>query len=298
MLRRLALLSLLLPLLVTGCDSVGSLDFQEEVVVSAVLFGDQTMPPIRLALTGPINEPYDPVERSVDDATVTVSLLGADGSVEAAYAYGPIAESPGLYAPVNPATPVLGGRTYALEAVVPGFNQPVTAETVVPSSFEIVRPPADSLVYQGPEQPSADVTPSVSPGRQAIYVFTIRALEPDAGSLTPFAAELVNDRDVAVEDLIEGNSPLLNEGNYIENPDGTIEVRLPWFAVNFYGATRLTVTALDDALVDFLQSQAIQFVPTTLSPGEIPNTVTNVVNGIGVFGAIAQVEATTVITRE
>ena len=43
-------------------------------------------------------------------------------------------------------------------------------------------------------QPSADVTPSAFPGRQAIYVFTIRALEPDSLNLTPFAAELVAER--------------------------------------------------------------------------------------------------------
>jgi hypothetical protein len=291
---RYALAFLLALLLLGGCDAIGSLDFEEQVVVSALLIEGQPLPPIQLARTGPIDEPYDPVERSINDATVTVRLLAADGSTEATYVYQPTAG--GIYVPEDTAA-VQGGRAYALEAVVPDFAEPVTAETTVPSAFEVVRPPADTLVFQGPEQPSADVTPSLFPGRQAVYVFTIRAGEPSEENLTPFAAELVAERDVDLEDLVEGASPLLNEGNYDRNPDGTVRIQLPWFAVNFYGPTTLTVTALDDALVNFLQSQAIQFIPTTLSPGEIPNTVTNVENGLGVFGAVAQVQTQTFIAR-
>jgi hypothetical protein len=183
---------------------------------------------------------------------------------------------------------VLPGRRYRLEAVVPGFAQAVTAETTVPETFVVVRPPPDTVAYQVGEAPTFDVSPSAFAGRQAVYVLTIEALDPSVDDLTPFAFELYTNRDVALEELTRSSSPLLNEDTFLENPDGSIRIEVPWFSFNFYGPSRVTLSTPDDALVRFLEFQAIQTIPTTISPGEIPNVPTNVENGVGVFGAVAQ----------
>jgi hypothetical protein len=247
---------------------------------------------------------------------VSVSLLREDGTVEARMEL--VEGEPGVYG--LPDGPVVeGGRRYRLEAVVPGQEAPITAETRVPSAFAVVEPPPDSVVYQQGEGPASHITPSVFPGRQSIYVFTVRALDPveftrepdpttpeaddslwvpipgTGYAPTPFVADLIFERDIDPESFLTGNSPLLNEANYEQNPDGSLTVRLPWLAVNFFGPTETTITALDDALVRFFETQAIQTVPTTISPGEIPNVDSNVQNGRGVFGAVAQVRATTFI---
>jgi hypothetical protein len=178
------------------------------------------------------------------------------------------------------------------------------------------------VTYQEGDGPSVRLTRSAFPGRQTVYLFTVRPLDPvefrreedtstpEPGDSvwvavdgtgfdpTPFTADLIFDRDVDPESFLVGNSPLLNEANADANPDGTLTLRLPWLSVSFYGPLEVTITAVDDALVRFFQTQAVQTVPTTISPGEIPNVDTNVENGHGVFGAVAQRRVTTFVRPE
>ncbi|HYE96689.1 MAG TPA: DUF4249 family protein [Rubricoccaceae bacterium] len=279
-----------------GCEFGDPDPFIEQVVVSGAILAGAPLTPLQLARTGPVDEFYDPNNFRVTDAEVFVRLLTPGGTVEASYPYAYDAEE-NLYVPTDSAI-VLPGRTYRFVARVPGFADSTWAETTVPGTFVVARPPPDTLVYQEePGGPPVDVTRSAYPGRQAVYVLTVRSLDPVVENLTPFARDLVEERDVNPEDLINGASPVLNEENYETNPDGSLRVRVPWLAFNFYGPYRFLITALDDALVQFLQTQAIQFIPTTLSPGEIPNVTTNVRNGVGVFGAYAQAQAESFIAR-
>lgn len=278
----------------SGCDTSSLGNFVEEVAVSALLLADEPLPPIRLALTGPLGQPYNPAERSINDAEVLLQMVRDDGST-VDYTYVLTVEGLGVYEHADAQDNILveGGATYRFQATVPGFTETVSAETIVPEAFAVVDPPPDTVFYQVGQSPRTNITRSSYPGRQNIYVYNIRALDPENFPLTPFASDLVNERDVSPVDLYEGNSPLLNEGNYQINEDGTVRISIVWLAFNFYGPQRFLITALDDALVQFIQSQAIQFIPTTLSPGEIPNVVSNVQNGVGVFGAAAQTTAFT-----
>ena len=126
---------------------------------------------------------------------------------------------------------------------------------------------------------------------RAISFDAIQALDPDNYELTPTIASLLeNADDVDASDFVTTSSPLLNEGNYEQNPDGTLRLRVPWFAIAYYGPNRFSASALDDALYDFIRSRDAQFNPTTLSPGEIQRVLSNVENGTGVFGSLARVE--------
>lgn len=277
-----------------GCDSGGLDSFVPEVVLSSVLIADQILPTIHLSTTGPIGEPFDSAEHDINDADVRLTWVQEDSTtVELPYQLSSRGEGMYVYANLTEDVFVDGGSTYRVEAVVPGFAEPVTAETIVPTAFSIVVPPPDTIYYQVGESPRMDITPSSYPGRQNVYVFNVRARDIQNFPLTPFAADLVADRGINPIDLREASSPLLNESNYDVNADGTVRISIVWLAFNFYGPQRLLITALDDALIDFVESQTIQFLPTTLSPGEIPNVVSNVQNGIGVFGSAAQVTALT-----
>lgn len=290
-----------------ACDTTTDGVFREETVVTAVLSAGEALPPISLTRTLPFGAFWQPIP--VNGAIVTVSLLDGAGTPEAVYPY--VQGEDAEYVPVD--TPaVMGGRRYRLEIIVPGQAETITAETVVPTAFAFIQAPPDSVTYRDGPGPETRVTPSVVPGRQTVYVFTVRALEPIEHSRepdestpgaddslwipipgtgyppTPFVADLIYERDIDPETFWTGNSPLLNEGNYETNADGTLTMRMPWAAVNYFGPTELTITAVDDALLRFLESQAIQTVPTTISPGETPNVDTNVQNGHGVFGSVAQ----------
>lgn len=293
-----ALALLMLALSMAGCDLAED-DFQPEVVVEGFLTAGEFLPTIRLSETAPFGATYSFDAYALGGAEVELLLLGDAGEVEARYELVENPEFPGNYVPRfdSPQFPrVLPGRPYRLEARVPNrpdlvpSDEVVRAETVVPDTFTVVRPPPDTVAYNvlGPG-PALDVTPSETPGRQAVYLFTISALDPETYGLTPTIASLIEDTDADPADFVNGSSPVLNEGNYDRNPDGTITIRVPWLAVAYFGPNRFTINALDDATYDFLRSRNAQFSPTTLSPGEIQDVLSNVENGTGVLGSLARV---------
>ncbi|MEZ4699616.1 MAG: DUF4249 family protein [Rhodothermales bacterium] len=285
--RAASLAALMALALATGCDTTSTFEHEPEVVVEAYLLAGERLPQVRISRSTSIKEIYDFTERAISDATVRILLLAADGSTEAVYDYFILEQEPGVYRPSDVVL-VESERTYRLEVVVPGEPAPVTATTIVPGDFELVAVNADTIVYQGGSQLELDVTRSVYPGRQSIYVFTTESLTPTADLLTPFYRDVAGDNEEDIGNLQVTNSPLINEGNYDINPDGTLTIRLPWIAVAFYGQNRLTASALDDNLYDFFRSQSVQQGGSTLSPGEIPNVIEHVEGGAGVFGSYAR----------
>jgi hypothetical protein len=292
-----------------GCD-LSEDAFEPEVVVEAVLLAGEHLPTVRLSTTAPIDAPYAFDAYALSGAEVAVHLLGDRGEAVETFVFAEAVgqssglDFPGNYAPME-AHRVLPDRRYRLTVAVPGrpdlvpAGEVVHAETAVPDTFRIVNAPPDTIRYAIFEpSPAIDVTRSLNPERQGIYVFNIEALAPDAYDLTPTIASLIEDSDdVGPEDFVETSSPLLNEGNYDENPDGTLRLRVPWFAIAYYGPNRLSANALDDALYDFLRSRDAQFNPTTLSPGEIQRVLSNVENGAGVFGSLARVQTSVFIAE-
>ena len=101
-----------------------------------------------------------------------------------------------------------------------------------------------------------------------------------------------------LEDVLVVESPPINEGNYEIQSDNTIDVKLPWLAVAFYGPTRTYISAIDQNLYDFIRSQDVQQGGSTLAPGEIPNVINRVDGATGLFGSYARVEQETLIREK
>ncbi len=273
--------------LLAGCDSTSPSDHVPEVVVEAYLLVGERLPEVRVSRSTDVDEVYVFEENAIGNATVRILLLAADGSTDVVYNYSVLSDTPGVYVPFL-ADDVLPERTYRLEIQVPGEAQLVTAETLVPGAFELVQANADTIVYQGASQLELDVTRSVYPGRQSIYIFSTESLQPVADLLTPFYRDVAGDNEEDIASLRITNSPLINEANYDVNPDGTLTIKLPWIAVAFFGENRLTASALDDNLYDFIRTQTVQQGGSTLSPGEIPNVIERIDGGTGVFGSYAR----------
>jgi len=298
----------LIALLGAGCDATGASEHEPEVVVEAYLVANEPLPGIRLTWTADIDARYDAALLAIIDADVVVDLIGATGAVEKSIPYAHDHSDPGVYYPQTPHV-AIPRQTYRLEANVPGAGSAVTAETKIPGDFEIRRVSSDVVFYQGPERYEVDVTPSETDRDQSIFVFSIEALEPNLANLTPFYLDTIYEigdgelydpdtLDYAeIEPLLINASPPLNEANYEHNPDGTVTVRLPWFALVFYGRHRISTSAIDDAIYDFMRFQQIQQGGSTLSPGEIPNVRDHVSGGRGVFGSMATVSAEMTVLR-
>lgn len=275
--------SLLLCLIVlssfSACDAYEQDGYVREYVVEAYLVAGAPLPALKLSTTAPADVGYRFDALAVEGADVSVALLDDAGGVAARYAYAPRAK--GVYGPVDPAV-VRPYARYALEVDVPGAA-PIRAQTFVPGVIEVLGTTADTLVYQDGDQFEVRVVPSRYPGRQGIYNGKLMARDTTHG-MPPFYADLVEDGDVDPDELLENASSLVNEAFFVEHPDGSMTLRLPWVAVAFYGPNDVVVSAVDDNLYDFIRSRAGN---GARSPGQLDNVIDHVDGGIGIFGSMA-----------
>lgn len=300
--RRLGTVAFLAALLIlSACDTTSPSTHEAELVVEAYLVANEPLPPVWLTQSLDIDADWTDGEAAINDATVRLELLAADGSVEETITYRRTFEAPGKFVPSTDHT-VVPQRRYRLAAEAAGLP-PISAETTVPEAFDLLEVSHSSIEYLDPEQFSFLVTQSTFADRQSIFVFTIAHEDPEADILVPTYRNLVFDQDeresgeplvLDEEDRLElqrFTSPPINEANYDILPDGTLRVRLPWFAVIFYGENEITMSVLDDNLYDFQRYQQVQQNGGLLSPGEIPNVLDPIEGGAGIFGSMARVSS-------
>lgn len=286
-------------IVLAGCDTTGPAEFEPEVVVEGYLRADGRLPSIRVSRTIEVDETYSSQETGISDARVSIYLLNEAGGREQTIEYTSSDRNPGLYTPVfSPGGPsvVQPLRRYELQVEVPDVSQPIRATTFVPDTFSIIRPGADSVLYQASEQYSFLVSSTTYPGRQNVFLFTTLALDGRREQLTPFAESLL-EGELSVDDLRERASPTLGEDNFQRVDGGFVRIRFPWLAIYFYGRNQISVSTLDDNLYDFIRSQSIQQGGSTLPPGEIPNVLERVEGGRGVFGSYARASTAFYVIR-
>lgn len=280
-----AIYTLAIAFMFFGCDSL-EVQGVDDYVVEAYLIEGEEFPIVRLSRTAKVNEQYDFTELAVTDATTRIDLLDGSGNVESTVTY---SQRQNLYWPDDTAI-VQAGRTYRLTVDIPGEDESITATTLVPGAFAILEGKPDSVLYQSQEQFAVNVTESAYPGRQAVYIFSVEALEPSVENLTPFYREVVDPGEDGgdIDDVIINESFVINEANFEQLSDGTFSIKLPWLAVAFYGTNNIVVNALDDNLYDFSRSFVVQQGGSTLSPGEIPNVIDHIDGAAGIFGSISR----------
>ena len=326
--RLLSLAALAVALAVGGCDGTADDALDPQLVVSAQLGADEPLPPVFLSRVSPLLEVYDPERVAVSGATVTLTLLAADGSDETVFPYLGGADA-GVYEPdfgaVGAVTAVRPGRTYRLDVTGPDGER-LTARTTVPPTLTLIGEAPASVVYGEGQGPELRISRSTTAERRATFVASTRALDPSdfeavvidgetffrsvpgTGALpVPIYRRFLDCEDegptlLCAEDprrseVVSGTSPVINEASYIDLGDGTLLVQVPFLAFGYYGPYSVRLTSLDAALEAFLEAQTVQSGGSTLSPGEIPNLVTNVEGGLGVVGSFARVTVETTIVE-
>lgn len=280
--------------LLSGCELYEQDEYQEYYVVESYLIANGNLQQVRLSTTNPIDETYQFEDNAISGATVKIQRLNPDSSVADEYAYE--LQQPGIYTPVNNIT-VEAAQLYRLHVTTENGDE-ISSTTYIPGNFETINELEPSYVYQGEQQVELTTTPSsYITNRQTYFIFTINALDPTPNNLTPFYADQVDDDETDIEEYYVNSSGIVNEGNFDQNSDGTITLRLPWLAVAFYGTNNIVVNAIDDNLYDFIRSHDTQSGGSTLSPGEIQNIRYNVEGGIGIFGSMASDTIGTFIAR-
>jgi hypothetical protein len=276
----------------TGCDVYNQDDYTELVVMEAYAIAGRQLPDVRVSTTAPVNEEYNFVDVAINDATILVSLLDADGQSIEDYIYARRTE--GIYSAVNQSAIVQAGARYRMTIQFDSRPDELVAETVVPQQFEIVSDVNESYVYQSEDQLEIVLTATESNAAQNVYVFNTITREPDIENLTPFYADAVDDEDTDISEFFNNSSGLINEGNFTINDDQTITLQFPWIGVAFFGENAVVTNSVDNNLANLARSEELQLGGSTLPPGEIPNLIYNVEGGIGVFGSLA---SDTIITN-
>ncbi len=276
-----------------ACDVNNPSEFEKEYIVESYLFAGERLPEVRLSQTVPFGTAYFFEEQAVRNAAVIINRLDESGNIAQSYAYREV--NRGIYRTVSTDI-VLPLNIYTLEVTVPDENNTVLrASTLVPDSFSVVATNADTVTFRATEQLEVDVTQSFFPGRQSVFIFATEAFDISFENLTPFYKDIFDEDEDDLEDFRINESPLINEENYDLNPDGTLTIKLPWIAVAFFGDNEITAFAVDDNLFNFISSQNLQVMPSTLSPGEIPAIIDPIEGGTGIFGAYARVKTSVFI---
>jgi hypothetical protein len=277
-------LGLMLLPAVVSCELYKQDAYVEQYVVDAWLVALEPMPAIRLSTTSPINERFTLENRGVNNAEVVVKRVASGGQVLEIFPFSPSGN--GVYTPARTAEPkplIEPNAIYELEILIGPERHRISAKTVIPDTFMVVSLNATELVYQGQEQFTLELTPSVAPNRMTWYIFTGSTLAPETAELTPFYAGLNDPR----EDFFVVSSGILNENSTRNNGSDLVELVFPWIGVAFYGPNRISASAVDQNIYDFIRSANVQLGAPNQSPGEIENLIYNIEGGIGIFGSYA-----------
>jgi hypothetical protein len=275
--------------LLAGCDTTATQP-ESQVAVQAYLQAEAPLDTVRLTRTVGAGDTFDPQAAAVEDANVEVRRLDENGNIVATTPYSE-APPPGAYVP-TPASPptVQPTNTYQLH-VETDDGTTITSTTTVPDAFSIQTAENTTAEYRNDDQqPSFTLQPPrpVSE-RQNAYVFTVESLLPTnqlEANFTPLYDEQYDADEDRIESFRINSSGLLNQGNFSENPNGTITVDLPWLGIAFFGPNRVALNVVDDNFYDFLRSQSAQ--QGAFAPGEIPNVIEHVEGGTGIFGSYAR----------
>lgn len=274
-------------LIIAACEQYDQDSYKEYVVVETYAVANDSLPDVFVRITGRTDQEYNASELVIDNADVQVVLLDESGSDEEVfgYIYNDISEK---YIPQNTEHRMLPTRSYRLDVSFDDRSEVIQATTTIPDDFEVINELPVSIFYQAEDQLELILSPTEKTQPQNVFVFTAIALHPRLDNLTPFYLATLNDDDEAeLSDFEINSSGLINEESFEKNPDGTITLKYPWLGVAFYGETRIITHSVDKNLIDLVRSQQVQLGGSTLSPGEIPNLIYNVDDGIGVFGSLS-----------
>lgn len=273
------LIALLLTL--SACDSYNQDDFEPEYVVESYLIAGEPLPEVRLSQTSTIHQAYRFEDFAVGGARVKVMLLNEQGEVEETINYQLGRE--GIYLPVL-AHEVRPLRRYALEVQPAGEAGLITASTLVPGMFDLDELAETTIVYQEGDALALNMTQSVYPGRPAIYINKVEALDTSY-ALTPLYQDLVDDGEIDKEDVIDNSSGIMNEANFEAYAEDKLTLIVPWIGIAYYGPNALVVDAVDDNVFDFMRS----IEENGARPlGERENVIDHVEGGRGIFGSLAR----------
>ncbi len=282
------ILLLLVFAVITGCDSEPTEfdDYEPDPVLTAFIETDKPMDWVRLEWVGGFYDYYDREQLGIVGADIVVfpvrqiDMSPADSSGIAVY-FTDDPEIPGVYRAVNPeAHQPLGGWRYRIEVWHEDLPDTIHAETTAPGAHElfctnypqILPPQSDTLTFNR-NDPVMEFSWTASDSCGG-YIFQTECLVPrdSLAELDPDWDPNDEDDEIEPEDM---NRFFITIARWDQ-----LTQDWPWLVFEFRGLHRMEIRA---ASPDYYR-----YVFTSMYLGDPSSDVrveTNVVNGIGIFGA-------------
>lgn len=293
--KQLTILTFLLSLILLGCNPYSQDDFSELVVIESYAVANRPLPDVHVSRTLPAFDEYSFEEAAISNAIVQITWFDENGVEQDIFELSEV--SPGVYRHTNGDHQVNPKAGYRLDVRFNDRDDEITATTIIPDQFEVLNTVKESVVYQSEDQLEIIVSATESAARQNVYVFNTLSQEPTFENLTPFYLNAVVNGDADLAEFSSNSSGLINEGNFIINPDQSITIQVPWLGIAFFGRNFIALNSVDKNMNDLIRSQDVQLGGSTLPPGEIQNLIYNVEGGIGVFGSFSTDTVQTRILR-
>ncbi|WP_234569365.1 DUF4249 family protein [Rhodohalobacter sp. 614A] len=287
-----ALLSIFFLVILYGCDLYEVEQFEETYAIESYLIADENLPQVMVTKTLPIGAKFNKNRIAIPNATVEISLLKADGSIDEKYVF--FHTKSGQYLPETEVL-VKPKRWYQLTVTMTDGSL-VEAKTFVPDTFTIANEIEGAYVYQSNSKISISATPSSYYNRSSYYMFTAEAVETVEENLTPYYKDLVKDKGSWINSYYINSSEITNENKYKRDSSGNLSMEIPWSLFAFYGQNDVSISAIDDNIYDYMRSSDDITAGTTLGSTSVQNVKYNVTGGIGIFGSLARVTKRVEIT--
>lgn len=279
---------LMLFLLSISCEDYTQDDYKEYYVVESILQANESLPPVRLTTTVPINESYDYRNISnIKNAEIRIHLLSNENPERAEKVFNyQFNDNKYLSRQQHH---VLPGRTYKLEIRLPEGSEPITAHTHVPEEIQIVHQSSDSISYKARNNLRLKLSGSFVNKDTLRFLINAFNKTPSKDKLTPFFKQFLEDKNNDIHEYNYINQHLWGMFEASEFPfdeNNFMVIDYPWSEFPFYGNNIVLVNSIDGNLYDFLRSQMVQQETGRVSPGEIYNIITYVDGALGVFGSM------------
>ncbi|MBL7977458.1 MAG: DUF4249 family protein [Bacteroidetes Order II. Incertae sedis bacterium] len=269
----------------SGCDSAAPSETRLPLV-EAYLQAEAPFPPVSVRETLFVHEAVFPDTYVPPKAQVKIHLIDKNGQIEETIFYALSSEVSGSYLPTSSLKTVLPNRQYRIEVTLLEQNKMITGETVVPDVLRLVNTNGKTFRYE--QSPSYQAT--ISPCKKeheakCHYIFSAESLDAQEDRVVPFWKPGNNPFNLDETPHVY-SSPLFNEDNYEKDITGNIVINMLWISITHFGRTRVNLHNIDQNMVDFYRSQSQQQQQFgRFGPGEMPNAITHLAGGVGIFGS-------------
>ncbi|MFZ1731673.1 MAG: DUF4249 family protein [Bacteroidota bacterium] len=257
----------------TACEDAPPTDYSPRPYVQGYLLVGEPIEDIIVAMSQPIDQPYDYSASLVSNADVSIEVNGQT----LALAYRELAGGGSYFCP-DSSIRVLPETKYRLVVRMPG-GAVVYAETTTPKTIDWTIQPAGLVQYpqDTTSLPQSDSLRMVwTPGNSAEYLLSVLALDTLGYGmyLDPPGAD-VNARTNSRGEK-RGTTYSLTQWVYAPQS----RMRLAWNAFTWFGRNEITVFAPDYWFLEWFKS--VQFSRIS---AEYDQQESNIIGGLGVFGS-------------